>query len=101
MAFHYFGAIEKFLKGSAIEDIIIKSRISASGLFKGVLYGKYYNQAMREHGILVEAFERLLLESFEINKDMTKISDAATDEFKGKILVGSQRDLMDFNSFFF
>ena len=68
----YLGALGKLMRGSGIGEIIVEAGICASGSLEGVLSGKHFNRAMQVHGVLMEAFERLLFESFEQNTGLKK-----------------------------
>lgn len=80
-AFHimcsYMGALGKMMCGSGLEEIIIEAGVCASGSIDRVMSGKHYNRAMRVHQLMLDAAERLLLQSFiasqpDTNSEMVK-----------------------------
>ena len=60
----YLKAVRKVLSGSGFEDIVIDSKVCATGSIDGVLRGKHYNRSIRVHKTVLEALERLLFSSF-------------------------------------
>ena len=63
------GAIGK-KAGSGFEEIFLEAGICASGSLSKVMSGKHYNQAMRVYQLLLEACERLFLQSFTENYEL-------------------------------
>jgi len=67
-AFHtmcsYMGAIGRMMTGSGFEEVVINSGVCASGSLDQVLTGKHFNRAIRVHGHVLSALERLLLQAF-------------------------------------
>ena len=63
----YMGAVEKNLRGSGFEEIILEAGICASGSIEKVMTGKHYNRALRVHKVVLEALERLLLQYLRSN----------------------------------
>lgn len=54
--------------GSGFEEIVLESGLCVNGSLSGIMTGKQYNRALRTHSIMMEAFERLLWESFAKKK---------------------------------
>ena len=69
------GALGKWMSGSDYEDIIIEADICASDSIAKVLSEKHYNWAMRVHQIVLDAVERLIIESFVANNPQFEIPD--------------------------
>ena len=73
----YMGAIGKMMCGSGFEDVLMESGVCASGSIDKVMSGKHYNRAMRVHQLMLDATERLLLESFVQNNSLRIPVEAA------------------------
>ena len=69
------GALGKWMSGSGFEEIIIEGDICASGPTAKVLSGKHYNRAIHVHQIVLDAVERLIIESFAVNNPQFEIPD--------------------------
>jgi hypothetical protein len=91
-AFHtrcsYMGSLGKMMTGSGFEDILIESGLCASGSINQVMSGKHYNRAMRVHQRMLDALERLMLETFfekksvEFNaQDLIDLASNPSNEF--------------------
>lgn len=53
--------LSKKMKGSRLEDVLLKSGLISGGSLAGVMQGKHYDQALDCHKVLLEALEELLL----------------------------------------
>ena len=60
----YLGALGKMMSGSGFEDVIMQAGVCAGGSMDKVMNGKHYNRAMRVHQLMLDAVERLLLDTF-------------------------------------
>ena len=73
-AFHtmcsYMGALGRMMTGSRFEDIVIEAGICASGSIRQVMSGQHYNRAMHTHLLMMDAVERLLMQSFSDNQQV-------------------------------
>ena len=78
----YLKAVGKVLSGSGFEDILIDSKVCATGSIDGVLRGKHYNRSIRVHKNVLEALERLLFSSFLQSVDMKALLDNVKMEVK-------------------
>ena len=60
------------MKGSELSEIVIDAGLCASGSLDKVMSGKHFNRALRVHKVMLEAFERLLIQKFEHSKVITE-----------------------------
>lgn len=78
----YLKAIGKMMCGSGFEEIVIDSRICASGSIEKVMKGKHYNRSLRVHKAVLESLERLLFRAFQQHADFGPIIRKAKKELK-------------------
>ena len=73
--FHFikenFSLIGKLEARSGFEDTIFQAEVCYSGSLSGVLSGSHYNRCWTVHSAFAEAFERLLLERFLTECDVS------------------------------
>lgn len=85
----YLKAVGKVLSGSGFEEIVVDSKVCATGSIDGVLRGKLYNRSIRVHKTVLEALERLFFSSFLHSVDVSTLLENAKKEIK-KILSENQ-----------
>jgi len=74
------GSLGKMMSGSGLEEVIIEAGVCASGSIDRVISGKHYNRAMRVHQLLLDALDRLLLQSFLAkNESFIEIAQSLKD----------------------
>ena len=56
------GALEKKMRCSGFEEVLIESGICASGLIEQVFTGKHCSHSLREDKVVYEALERILVQ---------------------------------------
>ena len=88
-AFHltcaYMCALGKSLRCSGFQELLIESGICASGSIEKVMTGKHYNRALLIHKHVLDALERLLLQSFESSE-----TDSLDEEARAQLLCLSR-----------
>ena len=76
----YLKAIGKVMCGSGFEEVVIDSKICASGSIEKVMKDKHYNRSLRVYKTVMEALERLLFKAFRQHKQLDKLIEKAKGE---------------------
>ena len=76
---------------SGLEEILVDSKVCATGSVDGVIKGKHYNRSIRVHKTVLEALERLLFASFMNSVDVSILLVNAKKEVRN--ILSEDQDL--------
>lgn len=90
----YLKMVGKKMAGSGFSDILLESGLMSSGSLEGVTSGKNYSRAIHCHKAMVEALERLLLQSFDTTRNTERRlgDNPETKEKLDKLLKDRNKD---------
>jgi hypothetical protein len=99
-AFHtaltFLAIIGKRFGDAGLSDLLIESKVVASGSVPAVLEGRQYNRAMRAHKIVMEAFQRLQLTVFKEWMSENRQSDyQASTQVLDKVCITQTAEMFD------
>ena len=87
----YLKAVGKIMSCSGLEEILVDSKVCATGSVDGVIKGKHYNRSIRVHKTVLEALERLLFASFMNSVDVSILLVNAKKEVRN--ILSEDQDL--------
>ena len=90
---NYLKAVGKLLVGSGFEEVVIDSKICASGSIEGVLKGKNYNRSLMVHKTVLESLERMLFSVFCQTVNVRILLEEAKKELKGFQTCGEEGNI--------